>query len=204
MDGMRFSAKDSVVGEDVVGQQITFLRYSHERIDLFKNSIYHRTTTIMAILAFMVSVYALLISDFFKQNPSPNQLCDAILALCFIVFLGSLFATLFFGIKSLFPVMNKSYLEDGFNIPGKMRFGSSKYVEGGGKREDYEALVDAAKVLNTSELIFEQTIYEIFTMSHQMNLRYNNVGRSCWCLYVALFSFVFTVIFYVILRVIKT
>jgi hypothetical protein len=268
MDGTHSSAKDSAGGEDIIGQQIAFLRYSHERIDLFKNSVYHRTTIIMAILAFMIYAYTLIIPDFFKQNqpqnPSKNQLqnmlqnilqnqlqnllqnqsqdtlqCQSqsllryllqnqlqdqlqeqlqdkslnnslnkwynvVLVLCFLISLLSASATIFYGIKSLFPVMDKSYLEDGFSIPGKMRFGSSKFVEGKGQREDYEALVKAANALKTSELIFEQTIYEIFTMSHQMNLRYDNVGRSCKWLYVTLVSFVFTVIFYGILKFIQT
>ncbi|GBU21284.1 hypothetical protein R80B4_01173 [Fibrobacteres bacterium R8-0-B4] len=189
-------------GKSVIEQQIAFFRYCHERIDLFKNTIYHRTTIIMAILAFVVSAFAIVMSDFFKNNPSQSHWCFVALVVCSIVFLLSFLTTIIWGIISLFPVKDRGNLENSFNIPGKMRFASSKFVEGKGKREDFEALCNAAKALNTSESILEQIIYELFTMSHQMNLRYDNMRRSCLCLYVNIISFVVTILFYGILRLI--
>jgi len=164
--------------ENAIDQQISFLKYCHERIDEFKGSIYTRTTIIMAILAFLVSAYGLMVSDFLKGDPPKQEWCYGVLIVCFTVFLVSLSLTMIFGIKALFPVKDRETLENGFNIPCKWRFASSKFVEGKGKREDFDAFRNAARELNTSEKVLEQIIYEMFTMSHQMNMRYDNMRRS--------------------------
>ncbi len=76
-------------GKDAVEQQIAYYRYCHERLDESRNSLYQRATSVMVILAFTVSAYAIVITDVFKEKPISDNWCYIVLAVCLFIWLYS-------------------------------------------------------------------------------------------------------------------